>query len=127
MVWFAASAFLLSLLSSFIKCEGSRLANHTSAIKSKYSQHLRGTSDVTPRIIGGQNAIRGRYPYIVTLVDSTGTLYCGGTLIAPDVVLTASHCLRYVHNNLVWMVANRPLLTFQFLVCLFFMYVLFQG
>jgi hypothetical protein len=47
-----------------------------------------------PRIIGGQAAERGRYPYMVSLHSTTGTFMCGGSLIAPDVVLTAAHCRR---------------------------------
>eukprot|EP00804_Cyclotella_cryptica_P019895 CCRYP_007809-RA/>CCRYP_007809-RA protein AED:0.00 eAED:0.00 QI:427/1/1/1/0.25/0/5/3049/350 len=35
----------------------------------------------------------GRYPYAVFLEDSESP-YCGGSLIAPDVVLTAGHCLE---------------------------------
>jgi len=39
-------------------------------------------------IIGGERAPQGRYPYFSTLQH-----YCGGSLIAPDVILTAGHCL----------------------------------
>ena len=38
-------------------------------------------------IIGGEIAPRGRFPYFSTLEH-----YCGGALIAPDVILTAGHC-----------------------------------
>jgi secreted trypsin-like serine protease len=41
---------------------------------------------VESRIIGGQTADVGEYPYYVDLGG------CGGTLIAPSVVLSASHC-----------------------------------
>ena len=45
------------------------------------------------RIVNGQDANPiDRYPYFVSLVDRTYTHRCGGTLIAPDVVLTAAHC-----------------------------------
>ncbi|KAL7466479.1 hypothetical protein ACHAXS_006787 [Conticribra weissflogii] len=43
------------------------------------------------RIIGGSETPSTRYPYAVALYDSIG-LFCGGSLIAPDVVLTAAHC-----------------------------------
>ena len=44
------------------------------------------------RIIGGQFAAEGRYPYAVSLT-SAGKPYCGGSLIAPDLVLSAAHCV----------------------------------
>ena len=45
------------------------------------------------RIVNGKNADPiDRYPYFVSLVDRTYTHRCGGTLIAPDIVLTAAHC-----------------------------------
>ena len=43
------------------------------------------------RIIGGNKASKGRYSYAVSLQDGIGH-FCGGTLIATDVVLTAAHC-----------------------------------
>mmetsp|Transcript_3109 Transcript_3109/g.4967 ORF Transcript_3109/g.4967 Transcript_3109/m.4967 type:complete len:249 (+) Transcript_3109:143-889(+) len=44
-----------------------------------------------PRIIGGQQAATGRYKYSVSLQDRIGH-FCGGSLIARDVVLSAAHC-----------------------------------
>ena len=43
------------------------------------------------RIIGGDTAIEDRYSYAVSLSDSYGH-FCGGSLIAEDVVLSAAHC-----------------------------------
>ena len=39
-------------------------------------------------VVGGQLAPTGKFPWMVRL-----TMGCGGTLIAPDVVLTAGHCI----------------------------------
>jgi len=47
------------------------------------------------KIINGQDAELGEWPFIVRLgiKVSAGTALCGGTLIAPDLVLTAGHCV----------------------------------
>lgn len=44
-------------------------------------------------IVGGQDAVRGRYPYFASLDYNNGVVL-SGALIAPDFVLTAGHCLE---------------------------------
>ncbi|GGK24081.1 trypsin [Pilimelia terevasa] len=41
----------------------------------------------TPRIVGGKPAAEGQFPWAVKL--SVG---CGGTLVSPDIVISAQHC-----------------------------------
>merc|ERR1719291_735002 len=43
------------------------------------------------RIINGKEAQEGQYPFTVSLQDGIGH-FCGGSLIARDVVLSAAHC-----------------------------------
>jgi secreted trypsin-like serine protease len=44
------------------------------------------------RIIGGDLATTGQFKYqVALLIDGSG--FCGGSLIANDVVLTAGHCV----------------------------------
>jgi len=60
------------------------------------SKSIRGTKQrelVNTKIIGGNEAAEGRYSYAVSLQDSIGH-FCGGSLIARDVVLSASHCMQ---------------------------------
>lgn len=45
------------------------------------------------KIVNGDLAEFGRYPYM-TALRFNGEQFCGGTLIAPSVVLTAAHCLE---------------------------------
>lgn len=49
-----------------------------------------------PRIVGGQEAIPGAWPWQVALIQAGGDLYfhqyCGGSLIDEEWVLTAAHC-----------------------------------
>lgn len=49
-------------------------------------------SEVGQLIVGGTEAAAGEFPYIVSL-HSSGKHFCGGSLIRPDWVLTAAHCI----------------------------------
>jgi secreted trypsin-like serine protease len=52
---------------------------------------LRGSQeDAHTRIIGGDEAGAGEYPYAVSLSDSSFGHFCGGSMIGPDVVLSAA-------------------------------------
>jgi secreted trypsin-like serine protease len=46
----------------------------------------------TGRIIGGNLATSGQFKYQVAVLTD-GSSFCGGSLIADNVVLTAGHCV----------------------------------
>jgi trypsin len=45
------------------------------------------------RIVGGTSVADGQYTFMTSLKSRFGSHFCGGTLIAPGWVLTASHCV----------------------------------
>lgn len=48
------------------------------------------------RVIGGENAVTGQFPYQVSVLLNN-KLHCGGSIIAANIILTAAHCV-YNHN-----------------------------
>lgn len=52
-----------------------------------------------PRVVGGSTVARGAYPYFCR-VDKNYYPHCGGTLVAPDVVLSAAHCRTFDKSEL---------------------------
>ena len=48
-----------------------------------------------PRVVGGTNAAQGQLPFMAFVADfasSTTTDICSGTVVSPNVILTAGHC-----------------------------------
>ncbi|WP_199438824.1 S1 family peptidase [Umezawaea beigongshangensis] len=48
--------------------------------------------DLSTQIVGGSRVSTTTYPWVVYLATSGGSQYCGGTLVAPNKVVTAAHC-----------------------------------
>lgn len=53
--------------------------------------------DSLPRIVGGEPAEKGQFPYQVSL-RRRGSHYCGGSIINKRFVLTAGHCISDIVN-----------------------------
>lgn len=68
------------------------LSTLSAAAASKTDLHTaRHLLNPQTRVIGGTAAPNRRYPYAVSL-QYAGEHFCGGSLIAPDIVLSAGHC-----------------------------------
>jgi trypsin len=57
---------------------------------------IRLPKDEENRIVGGADAPQDRFPTIALLSDKYGNFVCAGSLILPNVVLSAAHCTNYV-------------------------------
>jgi secreted trypsin-like serine protease len=67
-----------------------------------------------PSIIGGSPAASGTWPSIALVVDSmprVGVERCSGTVIAPNLVLTAAHCAVDLATRKPWPVAGFTITT----------------
>jgi secreted trypsin-like serine protease len=50
--------------------------------------------EVFARIIGGQRSNGQDFPFTVSILDKDDFIYCAGSVITPNMILTAAHCTR---------------------------------
>jgi secreted trypsin-like serine protease len=73
-------------------------------------------ASVSPLIVGGTAVPNGNYPFMAALLDKRRAgdafdeLFCGGTLIDKDSVLTAAHCLVNPRPDKLQVVVGRTAL-----------------
>ena len=74
------------------------------------------------KIINGQSTQRSSYPFIVRLHsfdpgndpdNSPSSFYCSGTLISPDVILTAAHCIGDEVYSDIYSVERKETITYK--------------
>lgn len=86
---FKKSLLVLSILAS-----SAALADAPSIKSIKVNKQL---SDL--RIVGGEEVKPHALPYQVSVQSTSGSHFCGGSIIAPNMVLTAAHCMEGVDGN----------------------------
>lgn len=64
---------------------------HFATAFAAFSTEEKRGEEKSQRVIGGHESTEGRYSYAVSLTDDLGS-FCGGSMIAPDIVLSAAHC-----------------------------------
>src|SRR5579871_2205345 len=66
-----------------------------------------------PDIVGGAPAPAGTFPWLAFVVDDEGSQYglCSGTVVAPNVVLTAAHCVLDATTGAIDPAANFAVVT----------------
>ncbi len=86
------TSLILSIAQLFVlSSEARRLRQQTSHTRDLKKQSDDGSIEATTRIIGGGEAVEDRYSFAVSF-HQLGSHFCGGSLIARDMVLSAAHC-----------------------------------
>lgn len=63
--------------------------------------YLTGNCGVRPhmRIVGGVTAPKHSWPWQAMLMTKSKSQFCGGTLVHPNWVVTAAHCVENLKNT----------------------------
>lgn len=59
---------------------------------------VNSSQQIAPRIIGGHEVSRGKYPFMASL-QLNRQHFCGGSLYRRDVVITAAHCVKDITDQ----------------------------
>ncbi|XP_059481882.1 brachyurin-like [Neocloeon triangulifer] len=84
-----ASLLVLLALAAAASCEVIEWSNFKPA--NVQVEPIVPITGISPRIVGGKAASRGQFPWQAALFID-GRSFCGGSLIAPNIILTAAHC-----------------------------------
>lgn len=67
--------------------------------------------NIDSRIVGGQNAQPGQFPYLASLRRANGNHFCGSSIIRPSWVLSAAHCTEDFADDGITVVVGTHLLS----------------
>uniref|UniRef100_A0A672LDG0 Trypsin-like n=1 Tax=Sinocyclocheilus grahami TaxID=75366 RepID=A0A672LDG0_SINGR len=84
-------------------CEAFYEGNLTSCFLSSVC----GRAPLNNKIVGGENAKAGAWPWQVSIQKLSGSHFCGGSLINKDWVLSAAHCFNQVTASSIVMYFGR--------------------
>ncbi|MEW2283016.1 serine protease [Streptomyces sp. NPDC047841] len=69
------------------------------------------TASAAPQpIVGGTTTTTTAYPFMMQITDASQNQFCGGTLVAPNKVVTAAHCMAGETTGSVRVVGGRTYL-----------------
>lgn len=86
---------------------GSTDCEQAVVVKHECGKRQMGFKDGEGRIVGGELANEGEYPWQVLIGSRMGFIdFCGGTLIDHDTIITAAHC---THNAYMGLICTNPL------------------
>jgi trypsin len=101
MIWMNYASIALAMACAFLSLD--IVVSSPLEVQSEVTTESQSEDrDLKNRIIGGTIANAQRYPYYTYLSfthKSGSSSFCGGSLVSPDVVLTAAHCIDPSENN----------------------------